>query len=301
MRPTLLILAAGMGSRYGGAKQIDHLGPNGETIIDYSLYDAIRAGFGKVVFVIRENFAKTFKEAFNNKLKGKIEVEYVYQELDNVPEGITVNPDRTKPWGTGHAVLVARNVIHEPFVVINADDFYGSSGFKLVADYYEKAKDLKTDNYCMVGYGLESVLSDHGHVSRGICKTDGNCLLQSVVEHTQIERLDGRIINRNNDNTKTELTGKELVSMNFWGFTPSFFNYLESYFSDFIMKNSGNPKAEFYIPFVVNEMILKSGLELKILESNDRWFGLTYAEDKDAAIRSINRLIEQGKYPEKLW
>ncbi len=290
-----------MGSRYGGLKQVDPVGPNGEAIIDYSIYDAIRAGYGKVVFVIRESFADAFKETFNKKLEGKIEIEYVFQELDNIPQGIAVNPERTKPWGTGHAVLVAKDVVHEPFVVINADDFYGPSSYQLLNDYFHKVVDSDEENYSMVGYGLEHTLSDHGHVSRGVCETDDEDFLQTVVERTQIERINGNIITQIDETTQMELTGKEVVSMNTWGFKPSFFNYLERYFADFIKANANNPKAEFYIPFVVNELIKKGEIKLKVLESKDRWFGVTYKEDKDSAVESINALIKEGVYPEKLW
>ncbi|MCD4698744.1 MAG: nucleotidyltransferase [Bacteroidales bacterium] len=301
MKPTLLILAAGMGSRYGGLKQVDPVGPNGEAIIDYSIYDAIRTGYGKVVFVIRESFADAFKGTFNKKLEGKIEVEYVYQELDNIPEGIPVNPERTKPWGTGHAVLVAKNVINGPFVVINADDFYGPSSYQLLTDYFKVIEDSKGENYSMVGYGLEHTLSEHGHVSRGVCEKDKNDFLQTVVERTQIERIDGKIISQIDENTQMELTGKEVVSMNTWGFAPSFFQYLESFFAEFIKENANNPKAEFYIPTVVNELINKGKITLKVLESKDMWFGVTYKEDKDSAVSSINALIKSGVYPSKLW
>jgi dTDP-glucose pyrophosphorylase len=301
MKPTLLILAAGMGSRYGGLKQVDPVGPNGEAIIDYSIHDAIRAGYGKVVFVIRESFAKVFKETFDKKLKGKIDVEYVYQELGNIPEGIPVNPERTKPWGTGHAVLVAKDAIKEPFVVINADDFYGPSSYQLLADYFKEIENAKGENYSMVGYGLEHTLSEHGYVSRGVCEKDENDFLKTIVERTQIERIDGKIISKIDENTNLELTGKEVVSMNTWGFPPSFFQYLETYFAEFIKVNANNPKAEFYIPTVVNELINNGKITLKVLESKDRWFGVTYREDKDSAVDSINDLIERGVYPEKLW
>ncbi len=301
MKPTLLILAAGMGSRYGGLKQVDPVGPNGEAIIDYSIHDAIRAGYGKVVFVIRESFADAFKETFDKKLEGKIEVEYVFQELDNIPSGIKVSSERTKPWGTGHAVLVAKNVIKEPFVVINADDFYGPSSYQLLADYFKEIENIAGENYSMVGYGLEHTLSEHGHVSRGVCEKDENDFLQTVVERTQIERINGKIMTKISETEEMELTGKEVVSMNTWGFSPSFFNYLESYFAEFIKANADNPKAEFYIPTVVNELIQNGEITLKVLESKDLWFGVTYKEDKDSAVTSINALIRDGVYPERLW
>jgi UTP-glucose-1-phosphate uridylyltransferase len=301
MKPTLLILAAGMGSRYGGLKQVDPVGPNGEAIIEYSIYDAIRAGFGKVVFVIRESFAEAFKEKFNDKLKGKIEVEYVYQELDNVPDGIKISEEREKPWGTGHAVLVAKEAINEAFVVINADDFYGPSAYKKTADYMNEVADDGRNSYCMVGYGLQHTLSEHGYVSRGVCQTDEKEFLKTVVERTNIERVNGKIITKSDDGSEMELTGNEVVSMNLWGFSTSFFAYLETYFEKFINDNSGNPKAEFYIPFVVNELINKGEATLKVLESQDLWFGVTYKEDKGTAVENINNLIGKGVYPDKLW
>jgi len=301
MKPTLLILAAGMGSRYGGLKQVDPVGPNGEAIIDYSIHDAIRAGYGKVVFVIRESFAEAFKETFDKKLEGKIEVEYVFQELDNIPAGIEVGAERTKPWGTGHAVLVAKDVINEPFVVINADDFYGPSSYQLLMDYFNVIENSKGENYSMVGYGLEHTLSEHGYVSRGVCETDENDFLQTVVERTQIERIDGKIMTKISEKEEMELTGKEVVSMNTWGFPPSFFNYLETYFAEFIKANASNPKAEFYIPTVVNDLINSGKITLKVLESKDWWFGVTYKEDKGSAVESINTLIAKGVYPSKLW
>lgn len=301
MKPTLLILAAGMGSRYGGLKQVDPVGPNGEAIIDYSIYDAIRAGYGKVVFVIRESFADAFKETFNGKLSGKIDVEYVFQELDNVPDGIEISGERTKPWGTGHAVLVTKDVINEPFVVINADDFYGPSAYQLIAGYMNEIYSEEFPNYCMVGYKLKYTLSEHGYVSRGVCETDENGFLKTVVERTHIERTGGKIITKLNDGSEMELTGDEDVSMNIWGFTPSYFNYLETAFAKFIKANSGNPKAEFYIPTVVNDLIKEDRIKMKVLESQDKWFGVTYKEDKDDAVRNIAELIKKGVYPEKLW
>lgn len=302
MKPTLLILAAGIGSRYGGLKQVDPIGPSGEAIIDYSIYDAIRAGYGKVVFVIRESFAESFKETFDTKLRGKIETDYVFQELDSlVPKGINIHPDRKKPWGTGHAILVAKDIIHEPFVVINADDYYGPSGYRLIPEFLNNAANFEQPHYCMVGYGLKSSLSEHGFVSRGICEADNNRFLKTVVERTHIEIVDGRIYSQIDENNRTELAGNEVVSMNIWGFTPSFFGFLENYFNTFITKNAGNPKAEFYIPFVVNELIQDNKIKLKILESHDRWFGVTYKEDKETAVQNMRRLILAGVYPDKLW
>jgi len=302
MKPTLLILAAGMGSRYGGLKQVDPVGPNGEAIIDYSIYDAIRAGYGKVVFVIRESFADAFKETFEPKLKGKIETAYAFQELNSmVPEGIQVHLDRAKPWGTGHAVLVAKDVVKEPFVVINADDYYGPNAYKMIPDYLNNVSNPSIPHYCMVGYGLKNTLSEHGFVSRGVCQTNSEGYLETVVERTHIEKTDGKIISQLSESEFMELTGEEVVSMNIWGFLPSYFEYLEKYFHDFIQKNADNPKGEFYIPFVVNDLIEKGEVNLKVLQSQDMWFGVTYKEDKDLAVQNIKQLIEKGVYPEKLW
>jgi UTP-glucose-1-phosphate uridylyltransferase len=298
MKPTLLILAAGMGSRYGGLKQVDPVGPHGEAIIDYSIYDAIRAGFGKVVFVIRESFAEAFKENFEKKLAGKIQTEYVFQELESfVPDSVSISPERKKPWGTGHAVLVARDVVNEPFVVINADDFYGPESYGLIQQHLSAAAQ---NEYCMVGYRLDKTLSDHGYVSRGVCQTDGHGYLQTVVERTHIEKIDGKIISEIDENTQMELTPIEVVSMNIWGFMPSCFDYLEVYFNKFIKESAGNPKGEFYIPYVVNELISKGEIKLKVLESKDQWFGVTYREDKHLAVNSIQKLIDQKVYPPNL-
>ncbi len=302
MKPTLLILAAGMGSRYGGLKQVDPVGPNGEAIIDYSIYDAIRAGYGKVVFVIRESFADAFKESFDSKLKGKIETAYVFQEIDKyVPDDIEIAADRKKPWGTGHAVLVAKDVIDEPFVVINADDYYGPNAYQMIPGYLNTVSDSSKEYYCMVGYGLKNTLSEHGFVSRGVCETDKDGFLETVIERTQIEKVNDKIISQLDENTSMELSGNEVVSMNVWGFLPSYFEYLETYFNDFIKANADNPKGEFYIPFVVNDLIEKDQVRLKVLESKDGWFGVTYKEDKELAIQNIQNLIDKGIYPEKLW
>ncbi len=302
MKPTLLILAAGMGSRYGGLKQVDPVGPNGEAIIDYSIYDAIRTGYGKVVFVIRESFADAFKESFESKLKGKIEIEYAYQELDSmVPDNLEIHPDRAKPWGTGHAVLVAKDVVKEPFVVINADDYYGPNAYQMIPEFLNEVSKPTKPHYCMVGYGLKNTLSEHGFVSRGVCQTNSDGYLETVVERTHIEKTDGKIISKLSEGNFLELTGDEVVSMNIWGFAPTYFEYLGKYFTDFIQKNANNPKGEFYIPFVVNDLIEKGEVNLKVLQSQDNWFGVTYKEDKNLAIQNINQLVEKQVYPEKLW
>ena len=263
MKPTLLILAAGMGSRYGGLKQIEPVGPNGETIIEYSVYDAIRAGFGKVVFVIRESFAEDFKARFESKLAGKIQIEYVYQEIDKLPQGFTLPQDREKPWGTGHAILMAREVIHEPFAAINADDFYGAQAYKVVASFLSQS--TNENKYSMVGYQLNKTLSDFGSVSRGICQTDAHNFLTKITETHKI-RQEGPIILCESENKETvELTGDKTVSMNFWGFHPSVFENIENQFIEFLKTNIEIPKSEFYIPYVVFEMIKTGKAKVEVL------------------------------------
>jgi dTDP-glucose pyrophosphorylase len=302
IKPTLIILAAGMGSRYGGLKQVDPVGPNDEAIIDYSIYDAIRAGYGKVVFVIRNSFAGAFRESFDRKLSGRIQTSYVFQELDSfVPADVAISDERKKPWGTGHAVLVAKNEVKEPFAVINADDFYGATSYRLIRDYLLNQTADPVDHYGMVGYGLKHTLSDHGFVSRGVCTTDDQGFLKTVIEHTHIERSGDKIIFVEDSGQPSELTGNEVVSMNMWGFLPSFFDHLERFFNAFIHKNASNPKGEFYIPYVVNELIHTGQIRLKVLESKDLWFGVTYQEDRQEAVKTIRQLIAKGFYPEKLW
>ena len=289
-----------MGSRYGKLKQIDPVGPGGEVIMDYSIFDAIRAGFGKVVFIIRKDFSGEFMNIFTPKLKGRIEVEYAFQEMEDIPTGIQYMQERIKPWGTGHALLSARENIKEPFAVINADDFYGPSAYKSIADFLLKNAN-SPDLYAMIGYRLDTTLSDFGSVARGVCQTDKDGYLQGVVERTSIERDSSGNIFFDDGGEKVKLTGSEVVSMNYWGFTTSVFDYMEKEFVDFIKKNASDPKAEFYIPTVANKLIHEGKIKLKVLESADKWFGVTYSEDKPLAVKNINRLIEQGVYPEKLW
>ncbi len=297
---TLLVLAAGMGSRYGGLKQLDQVGPGGETIIDYSVYDAIEAGFNKVVFIIRRDIEKEMKELLFDKYSAKINVDYVFQELNNVPEGVSVPKDRVKPWGTGHAVLMAKGVINEPFVVINADDFYGKSAFKVVAEYMKsQANDLKGKN-CMAGYRLKNTLSDHGTVSRGVCKVNEHNELVEITERTKIGWENGRIMAEDNGK-QLELDGNSFVSMNFWAFTPDVFLELESEFKKFIGLNASNIKSEYYIPSIVSHQMNNKLASFKVLEATDQWFGVTYQEDKPLVINNIKELTGQGKYPEKLW
>ncbi|WP_163325810.1 nucleotidyltransferase family protein [Draconibacterium mangrovi] len=299
MKPTLLILAAGMGSRFGGLKQVEPVGPNGEAIIDYTIFDAIRAGFGKVVFVIRESFADAFKEKFEAKLSGKIDVEYVFQELDNLPEGFTLPEGREKPWGTAHAILVAKDVINEPFCAINADDFYGEGAYKIMADFLNKA--VQEQTFSMIGYQLKNTLSEHGSVSRGMCTVNKSNNLVKIVETHNIFKKEDAAVAIAEDGSETPLTGNERVSMNFWGFHPSIFKALESKFVQFLETEIDKPKSEMYIPSVVFEMIEDKEVEVKVLEANSPWFGVTYQEDKPIVVNKINALIEEGVYPEKIW
>ena len=297
---TLLVLAAGMGSRYGGLKQLDQVGPSGETIIDYSVYDAIEAGFNKIVFIIRKDIEKEMNELLFDKYSTKIKIEYVFQELEKIPEGIKLPADRVKPWGTGHAVLMAKDVINEPFVVINADDFYGKSAFKVVADYMKnQGNDLNGKN-CMAGYLLKNTLSDHGYVSRGVCKVNEQNQLIEITERTKIGIKDNKIV-ADNDGKDLILDGDVYVSMNFWGFTPDVFPELESEFKKFIINNSSNIKSEYYIPSIVSHQINNDLANVKVLEASDQWFGVTYKEDKPLVIDKIKELTRLGKYPHKLW
>lgn len=299
MKPTLLILAAGMGSRFGGLKQVEPVGPNGEAIIDYSIFDAIRAGFGKVVFIIRESFAEAFKEKFDKKLAGKIEVEYVFQELDNLPKGFNLPEGREKPWGTAHAILVAKDVINEPFCALNADDFYGFNAYKVMADFLTSSE--KNDEFSMVGYHLKNTLSEFGSVSRGICDVDEKNNLNKIVETTKILKKGDKALSLENDGSEKPLTGEEIVSMNNWGFKPSVFETLENKFTDFLKAEINKPKSEMYIPSVVFEMIEEKKAEVKVLEANSPWFGVTYKEDKPFVVEKIKSLIAKDEYPEKLY
>jgi NDP-sugar pyrophosphorylase family protein len=301
MKPTLLILAAGIGSRYGGMKQIDQVGPSGEAIIDYSLYDALRAGFGKIVFVIRKDIENDIKEFLGDKIAGKAEVEFIHQELDMIPEGLVYPPDRVKPWGTGHAIWVAAKAIKEPFVAINADDFYGRGSYMKMAEYLISAGKTSSTEFCMIGYQIQQTLSEHGSVSRGICEADDQSYLRAVVERTEIFRKNGRIVYRDENLKEVQVPGDTLVSMNIWGFTPAVFAYIEQQFSEFIRKNISNIKAELYIPKIVNEMIKDGNARVRILPAVDEWFGVTYKEDKPLAVEKIRELVQKGAYPRNLW
>lgn len=300
MKPTLFVLAAGMGSRYGGLKQLDGVGPNGETIMDYSIYDALRGGFGKVVFVIRKKFEKDFREKIISKYEKSIPVEVVFQELDNLPEGFDLHPDREKPWGTNHAVMMGHNVIKEPFAVINADDFYGRESYKILADKLQELNGSE-GHYCMVGYRLYNTLSEQGSVARGICEVDSNNYLQSVVERTHIERLDGVVKYKDAEGYWFDLDENSPVSMNMWGFTPDYFEHSNKYFAKFLEQNVENHKAEFFIPLMVDHLIMNKQADVKVLDTPSKWFGVTYAEDRPSVVQKLKDLVATGEYPEKLF
>lgn len=296
-KPTLVILAAGMASRYGSMKQTEGFGPNGETIMDYSIYDAIRAGFGKVVFIIREDFAENFKANFEPKLNGKIDTAYVYQALNSfVPEG-SLPADRVKPWGTAHAVLCCKDEVKENFAVINADDFYGADAF--VKAYTFLTNNCNDKTYAIVGYELKNTLSENGSVSRGVCETDTDNNLVSINERTKIYRQDGKIVYE--DNGVHEVSEDTKVSMNFWGFAPNIFKITEEQFASFLNENKDNPKSEFFIPIVADAFIKQGKGEIKVIPTSSQWFGVTYKEDAPTVQRSVNELVSSGAYPAKLW
>jgi len=299
MKPTLLVLAAGMGTRYGGNKQLDEVGPSGETIIDYSIYDAIRAGFGRIVFVIRRDIEEQVKERFVDRLQGKIEVDYVFQEITNLPEGVTVAPDRSKPWGTSHAILVTKDKIKEPFGVINADDYYGVESFKILRDFL--VNDKNPDNYCIVGYKLGNTLSEHGHVNRGVCKAGEDGFLSDIVETRQIEKTKEGAVAPGPDGKPLYFTGNEIVSMNLWGFKPSCYDFLGKEFRNFINKYGMDLKSELDIPTSVDKFVKNGEITIQILMSNERWFGVTYREDKPFVVDSIKKMIRKGIYPARIY
>ncbi|MEI6276423.1 MAG: sugar phosphate nucleotidyltransferase [Prolixibacteraceae bacterium] len=298
MKPTLIILAAGMGSRYGGLKQLDEVGPNGEAIIDYSLYDAIRAGFGKVIFVIRHDFEAAFKARFDPKLEGRITVEYVYQSLDKLPDGFVLPPQREKPWGTAHALLMADGVANEPMAVINADDFYGEKAYLEMADFLTTSTD--PSEYSMIGYNVENTLSDHGTVSRGVCETDAGGYLTTVVERTKIKGESDGIFFYEEDG-RHRLDPKSPVSMNFWGLKPKVFGYLKEGFSQFLTNHGHELRSEYYIPLLINDNVVNGNIKTKVIECDSPWFGVTYIEDKPIVKGLIAELIADGVYPEHLW
>lgn len=301
MKPTLFVLAAGMGSRYGGLKQLDGLGPNGETIMDYSIFDAIRAGFGKLVFVIRKDFEQDFREKVLSKYEGHIPTELVFQAIDNLPAGFTAPAERTKPWGTNHAVLMGKDVIKEPFAVINADDFYGRDAFAVMGKWLSKLPEGSTGKYSMVGFRICNTLSENGSVARGICAKDDKDLLTGVVERTEIMRVNGDICYKDEEGNWTAVGEQTPVSMNFWGFTPDYFKYSEEQFVDFLKENADKPKAEYFIPLVVDNLINSGTATCEVLDTTAKWFGVTYAADRPATVEKIQSLVEAGEYPNKLF
>ncbi|MFN8405919.1 MAG: sugar phosphate nucleotidyltransferase [Sphingobacteriaceae bacterium] len=298
MKPTLLILAAGMASRYGSMKQIDAFGPKGETIIDYSIYDAIKAGFGKVVFIIREEFASDFKSIFEPKLKGKIKTDYVFQSFDLKPFGIEQIIERQKPWGTAHAVLAARNAIKEPFCVINADDFYGNDAYQKMHHFL--TQEVSDTHFSMIGYQIDKTLSEHGSVSRGVCTTSANGHLTSIHERTKVYWKKDKIFYEE-DSREFPLDPHTRVSMNFWGFTPRIFDLSMNLFKEFALANATNPKSEFFITSLSDTIIKNELASFKVIPTPNRWFGVTYKEDKPIVQANINKLIEEGVYPKNLW
>ena len=295
--PTLLVLAAGMGSRYGGLKQIDPVGPSGETIMDYSIFDALRAGFGKVVFIIRKDIEEAFRQIIGARFEKHVAVDYVFQELDKLPAGFAPPAGRTKPWGTTQAVMMAADAIHEPFAVINADDFYGAASYRALAGHLQSG----TPDYAMVGFILSKTLSDFGSVARGICQSGADGLLTGVLELTSIERDGTGAKNTDPSGNITALTGNELVSMNMWGFTPQVFPQLASEFGKFLAASGTELKSESYLPTTVNALVAAGQARVKVLSSPDAWFGVTYREDRPSVVASIGKLIEQGLYPDNLW
>ncbi|MFD2162454.1 NDP-sugar synthase [Paradesertivirga mongoliensis] len=298
MKPTLLILAAGMASRYGSMKQVDGFGPNNETIIDYSIHDAIKAGFGKVTFIIREEFHESFKNIFEPKLKGKVEIDYVFQSYDLTKYGIDKQIERQKPWGTGHAVLEASKQINEPFCVINADDYYGYDAFEKMANFLNN--EVRDDYFSLMGYEVDKTLSEYGSVSRGICKvSNGN--LEEINERTKVYAKDGVIVYEDDNGNTTPLDADARASMNFWGFSPAIFKLTEPMFKRFVEANENNPKAEFFIPLMAEELVKTGQAQFKVIPTSSKWFGVTYKEDKPIVQKSIADLIENGVYPNKLW
>ncbi len=299
MKPTLVVLAAGMGSRYGGLKQIDAFGPNGEAIIEYSIYDAIRAGFGKVVFIIRQEIEEAFKDYFGNKFSDRIAIEYAYQELDNLPQGFSLPQGREKPWGTAHAMLMAKNTVNEPFAIINADDFYGADAYRVMSDYLQQLENDSTV-FALLGYYVKNTLSENGSVSRGVCELNEKACLTNITERTKIYRKAGEIVFEEGGEL-TKLEEQTPVSMNFMGFSPAVFNAVEKQFVAFLKKEINTPKSEFYVPLALAEMIKEKTATVKVLETAAQWFGVTYKEDKEAAQHELSKLINAGVYPSRLW
>ena len=300
MKPTLLVLAAGMGSRYGGLKQLDTLGPSGETIMDYSVFDAVRGGFGKIVFVIRKDFEDDFRKLVLSKYQNLVQTEVVFQSITDLPEGYTCPEDRTKPWGTNHAVLMAKDVVKEPFCVINADDFYGRDAFAVMGKFLSSLPEGSENVYSMAGFRVSNTLSENGKVARGVCSVNDANLLQTVVERTEIMRVDGPVCYKDENDAWVSIPDSTPVSMNFWGFTPDYFRYSESYFKEFLDENISKPKAEYFIPLMVNKLITEGTATVEVLDTTSKWFGVTYAADRQGVVDKIQSLVDAGEYPSKL-
>ncbi|GAA0178806.1 nucleotidyltransferase [Clostridium sediminicola] len=303
MKPTLVVMAAGMGSRYGGLKQIDPVGPSGELIIDYSIYDALKAGFGKVVFIIKEEIKEDFHNIIGSRIEKIMDIAYIYQKLDTLPEGYHPPEGRTKPWGTAHAVMCCKDEVNTPFAVINADDFYGPSSFKGIHDYLVTSSDSDDCyQYSMVGFILENTLTDHGHVARGVCTLDNEGYLKDINERTKIQKFGNMARYTEDDDTWIDIPKGSTVSMNTWGFTPSIFNEIDSRFPKFLEESKNNPlKAEFFLPSVVDSLISENKAKVKVLTSKEQWYGVTYKEDKPLVKKAIQKLVNDGVYPENLW
>lgn len=301
MHTTLLILAAGMGSRYGGMKQIDAFGPSGETITDYSIYDALHAGFERFVFVISPKMEEDFKTNYIKKFPSRLNVDYVIQSLDNLPRGFTLPEDRLKPWGTAHAVLMAKDAIDEPFAVINADDYYGRKSYKIMNHFLAQTSVEAPGHYCMVGFELQKTVSQHGSVARGVCQVDDKGYLSGMVERTKVFLKDGGILFEEEDGSVHPLDPMDTVSMNLFGFTPDFFTHIEDDFKGFLKRNADNPRAELYIPFVMNNLLAAGKAKMSVLQTPESWFGVTYQEDKSKVLKAIRDLVDAGIYPESLW
>ena len=303
MKPTLLLLAAGMGSRYGGLKQLDGLGPNGETIMDYSIYDAVKAGFGKIVFVIRKDFEQDFREKVLSKYEGHVPAELCIQSLDALPEGFACPEGGVQPGGTNHAVLMAKDVVNEPFCVINCDDFYNRDAFMVIGKFLADLPEGSANRYAMVGFRVGNTLSENGTVARGICSKDGDGNLTTVVERTEIMRVDGKVSYKDEQGCWVAVDDNTPVSMNMWGFTPDYFAHSEEYFKEFLSDpaNMSNPKAEFFIPLMVNKLINDGTATVKVLDTTSKWFGVTYAADRQGVVDRIQGLVDEGVYPGKLW
>ena len=300
MKPTLLVLAAGMGSRYGGLKQLDGVGPTGETIMDYAVFDAIRSGFGKLVFVIRKDFEADFRSKIVSKYENHIPVNVVFQSVHDLPDGFTCPPERTKPWGTNHAIMMGKNVIHEPFAVINADDFYGHNSFETLGKALTAVSGKKNE-YCMIGFRVGNTMSESGSVARGVCETNREGYLTTVIERTAIERIAGKIQFADENGKICILDEHTPVSMNMWGFTAEYFAYSKEYFKDFLRKNTNTLSSEFFIPSMVNSLLKRNIVKVKVLDTTSKWFGITYAADRQSVVEKIQALVDAGEYPTTLF